>query len=241
MAKLPISQEAMMNNLPGAILFKKVKKDKSYFLWANQTFSEMVGYKNNDQIIGIRDEDVPSGAAEGAEQFYQHDQEVVRQGIALKTLDVYNYASNGLMGLLGIKKPFKDDSGNVCSLFYNGIPLSKADYVRLRLNELIRFDIKSGSFLKKQQKTYQLSEKIDKLTPRESECFFYLLRGRSCREISQILYRSVRTIELHVAHINDKLNIRNRSQLFDYAIEKGLMALIPNGLLERSGTAVINK
>jgi len=45
--------------------------------------------------------------------------------------------------------------------------------------------------------------------------------GKSNREIAEILFISVRTVEAHRATILNKLNLRNTADLVRFAIEKG--------------------
>jgi DNA-binding CsgD family transcriptional regulator len=61
------------------------------------------------------------------------------------------------------------------------------------------------------------------LTKRERECLFYLLHGKSAKEIARVLKISFKTVEMHTCHIKDKLNCRNKSQLFDQAVAQGVI------------------
>ncbi len=60
------------------------------------------------------------------------------------------------------------------------------------------------------------------LTPREREILRCLAKGYTNREIAEKLYLSVRTIESHRAHIQDKLNVKGRAALQRKARELGL-------------------
>lgn len=53
------------------------------------------------------------------------------------------------------------------------------------------------------------------LSTQEARCIFYLLKGKSAREIGEILYRSTRTIEGHLESVKQKLDCTTRSELFD--------------------------
>lgn len=54
------------------------------------------------------------------------------------------------------------------------------------------------------------------LTPRETEVFALLARGRTGTFIQQELVVSYNTVKTHVAHIYDKLGIHNHQELIDY-------------------------
>lgn len=60
------------------------------------------------------------------------------------------------------------------------------------------------------------------LTPREQEVLRLVARGYTYREIAERLTLSVRTVQNHVQHILDKLQVRGRYELMRYAIRRGL-------------------
>ncbi len=63
----------------------------------------------------------------------------------------------------------------------------------------------------------------DDLTEREVEVLRLIARGHTNREIGQQLYLSVRTVESHRAHIQQKLRRSSRAELVSYALEHGLI------------------
>ncbi len=63
------------------------------------------------------------------------------------------------------------------------------------------------------------------LSERESEILKLLAEGKSTREISEILFISVKTVGTHKQHILEKLNLRTTADLVKYAIKKGIVSL----------------
>jgi DNA-binding NarL/FixJ family response regulator len=61
------------------------------------------------------------------------------------------------------------------------------------------------------------------LSARETEVLNLIAGGKSNREIAEILFISVRTVEAHRATILSKLNLRNTADLVRYSIEKGFV------------------
>jgi two-component system response regulator NreC len=63
----------------------------------------------------------------------------------------------------------------------------------------------------------------DDLSDREVEVLRLIALGHTNSEIGEQLYLSVRTVESHRAHIQQKLRISKRSELVRYALERGLL------------------
>jgi two-component system response regulator NreC len=63
----------------------------------------------------------------------------------------------------------------------------------------------------------------DDLTERELEVLRLIALGHTNSEIAEQLYLSVRTVESHRAHIQQKLRRSSRAELVRYALEQGLL------------------
>ena len=59
------------------------------------------------------------------------------------------------------------------------------------------------------------------LSHREREILKLLADGKSSKEISELLFISLRTVQNHRANIMKKLNIRRTTDLIKYAVQKG--------------------
>ncbi len=62
-----------------------------------------------------------------------------------------------------------------------------------------------------------------KLTNREREVFQLIIEGHKNREIANLLYVSIKTVETHKAHIMVKLNVHSTAELIRYAYDKSLI------------------
>lgn len=61
------------------------------------------------------------------------------------------------------------------------------------------------------------------LSERETEVLRHVARGYTCKEISQLLYLSVRTVETYRMRIMHKLGVKNRSELVEFAMKHELI------------------
>ncbi|CAN5479079.1 response regulator transcription factor [soil metagenome] len=64
----------------------------------------------------------------------------------------------------------------------------------------------------------------DDLSDREVEVLRLIALGHTNNEIAENLFLSVRTVESHRAHIQQKLGLTTRSELVRHAIDRGLIA-----------------
>jgi DNA-binding NarL/FixJ family response regulator len=67
------------------------------------------------------------------------------------------------------------------------------------------------------------SKKTTELSKREEEVLTHIASGKSLRETADALFISVKTVETHKQHIQDKLGLKNTAQLVKYAIDKKLI------------------
>jgi DNA-binding NarL/FixJ family response regulator len=69
----------------------------------------------------------------------------------------------------------------------------------------------------------------DRLTSRERQILKLVAEGKSNREIAELLYVSIRTVEHHRFSMNRKLKVNNAMNLIHYAIREGYVAVESNG------------
>lgn len=69
------------------------------------------------------------------------------------------------------------------------------------------------------------TKKTGELTRREEEVLMWIAHGKSLKEVADELFISIKTVETHKMHIQDKLGLKNTAQLVKYAIEHGIIEL----------------
>jgi len=65
--------------------------------------------------------------------------------------------------------------------------------------------------------------KFHNLSSREQEILSYTAKGYSNREISELLYLSVKTLEGYQTKIKKKIGVTSKSDLVEYALKNGLL------------------
>jgi len=69
----------------------------------------------------------------------------------------------------------------------------------------------------------------DDLSDREADVLRLIALGHTNAEIAAQLYLSVRTVETHRSHIQQKLRLTSRAELVGYALERGLISASGEG------------
>lgn len=85
-------------------------------------------------------------------------------------------------------------------------------YVSSRVADQVLHQIVNGP-------TNAAASPIERLTDRELEVVQLIGRGLSTREIAESLNLSVKTIESHRAHVKEKLNLRNATELVQFSVQ----------------------
>lgn len=78
-------------------------------------------------------------------------------------------------------------------------------------------------FLQPSPTTLKGMELMNELSKRELEVLPLIAKGYSNKEIAEILFVSIKTIEAHKSKIMEKLKLRSRAELVSYAINKGYL------------------
>lgn len=216
----------LIDQLPG--LFYIVDLE-SKFLHVNNVFTQWTGFKSCESLIDRTYTDMRCRAAERHLYFKEQDHLAIASMKPVTILAYVCYAHDWLV-VFGEKYPLKSPTGELL-----GIVSHFRDITKYHLIDLYRFlNVgKTKNLIPQQQIEYILAEYDPELelSPRQSQCLFFLLRGKSYKEIAHILNISTRTSEGYITEIKTKLNCVSKSELIDLAISKGYMNIIPKGML----------
>jgi two-component system, NarL family, response regulator NreC len=79
-------------------------------------------------------------------------------------------------------------------------------------------------YIRRSKEISEGAEGFEQLTVREREVLQLIAEGRKTREIAELLYISIKTVETHRAHIMNKLDIHSTAELTRYAMRKGIIS-----------------
>jgi len=196
----------------------------------NKRFINFSKLHSPKELLDHTDFDMPW--ADGISFYRKLDDEVL-QGRSFKTLMSLRIGSGEEKLVLQNKYPLRTIHGAPCGIVIRLTQIKNTQLLQKIMcfmnKELIVPELAnyiSKKFLIK--KTY-----FDNITAMESVCLFYLIRGKTTKEIASIVNRSPKTIDKHVENLKAKLNCYNKSSLIAYAHSQGLMFIIPEILLNR--------
>lgn len=213
---------ADVSNHPNFIV---VKNTFSQYTAISKTAANLCGWKNVDQGIGKTDYQVPAKVSEIADQFIKLDKEVIKNKKKIVSLDIGYYA-DGWNIFLDEKTPMMNGE-EVIGVYCNGINITELSIFRpyLALHEI---DIKRfGNIVKQKSYVFGFPNNRVSLTKKEEVCLFFLIRGKTAKEIAKIRGISYRTIEDQIKSIKEKMNCSSRSELIDKAINNGYACYFP--------------
>lgn len=224
--------EKILRQLPGMILCMDTNH---IFTFANAQAVSNLGFENETQMLGLTSSNIRCRAVECADQFIQQNILVMREETPLKILDIQLYANNKPLFLLTNKVPFYDSNHHVNATLIHCNEITH----RMLLNITMAIAHSDRKYRNKKnlyQRSYTVIEngsKKNKLSARELECLFYLVRGKSRKETGSILNLSSRTVGHYLDNIKIKLDCNNKSDLIEMAVEGNLINYIPESIFSR--------
>ncbi len=226
----------LLQQLPGLIV---VMDCNSKFMYSNDYTAKMFGYKNEESMIGIDAYGMRCPAADSAEDFIKQDQLVLKLNNQVNMLDIHGYADQAVKILITKKSPFKVDDKTI------GVICHCVEVNNLFLRDICAAVMKTDSkYFDKNQKnnrSYIINSpgNHSKLTDREMDCLFYLLRGCTGKQIAKQLNLSPRTVETHINNIKLRLGCENKSDIIEYALLNGYLNYIPEKIIAENISQVI--
>lgn len=222
---------AVMDQSPG---FFGVLSTDSKLLTVNTVGLEWIGLNDKTFVSGIGYEDLPCPVAEHANFFIWQDSLVKKNEKPVYFLGCYCYADQNWRIIFGKKYMIKGEEGEPL-----GIVSHFDDITSYRMADLNRFLVHSAEKStnhNEQQFCFILEDYFqpNRLSTRELECLFFLLRGKTTKVIARILNLSPRTVESYIDQVKSKLACASKEELIEKAIHEGYQSVLPFSLLHKN-------
>lgn len=207
----------VLEQVPGEIAWK----DNHFrYLGCNANRAKKINLKRAEHIVGLCDKDLCDQSSESIAFHHQHDQ-LALKGEAIKTIHPSAIKSDGI-SYFQVKKPLIIN-GQIAGVIYHCNEFVKPDF----FHHLNKRDKKHFPDFCLAYYEIEPQQNFYKLTVRELECLFCLLRGLSANETGKLMALSKRTVEFYIENIKNKLGCQTKSALIIKAIEANYIQLIP--------------
>jgi DNA-binding CsgD family transcriptional regulator len=224
-----VINENFIRQATGSLLVMDVN---SKFLTASETALKWTGFKSYTVLEGASYYDMPCKIAEEHDVYVAQNESLIACDRPLSILGYFCYANDDWKVIFGKKYLLKDQNGKILALVshFNDI----TNHNLIDLSKLLDINI-NKNFVKvsRKQVSYVLGDSYSKipLSKRQSECMFFMLRGKTAKDIAKILRLSPRTVEEYIEQIKFKLKCTTKSDLIEKAIILGYMNIIPKSLI----------
>lgn len=196
---------------------KLFKENKTYYYYCNEKQFDLLNLPKNYSIEGKTDEEIPHHSAEFAENFQNHDAEILKKNTNILSIDTYYYGRKSeLQPYFCEKYPYVHNGECIGVVFHS----KKACLLNLRSFLNIRYDNKKNTKIK------------TILTKREFEVASLFTHSYAIKEIARLLFLSPYTISNIINSIYNKLGISSRKQLSDILCQAAMRLPVPPGILK---------
>lgn len=199
----------------------------SAILHINEIAANYCSFNSKEDAIGRSMSDVCS--KESVKVILEHDQETIRKKELIIVEEYWDRSDNFKVGGISVKLPWYSDREEVIGVFgFTMIGSYTYAYIvhlanRIGLPFLAKKIAQFAAF-NPEAKIYGTA-----LTARQAECMYFLIRGKSAKEIGRILTLSSRTIETYLENLKDKLKCQGTAELIEMAIDSGFASFkLPN-------------
>jgi len=175
----------------------------------NDVVASILNLPSRQAVVGTIDSDYPY---KEKKLYREEDIEVTSTGIAKNFLSHMTIGGQRI-NLLALKMPLTNKNGNIVGLF--GISYHLAEHEsKQTLSKLAEIGLPTKNFYLDNHN----SQNNIKLTQRQLECLYYLVKGLTAKDTGEVMGLSYRTIEFYLKNTKAKLNCKSRVELIEKAL-----------------------
>ena len=208
-----------LESLPFFLIKKNFSEGQQFlhFTGMSSFCAEYLGWKKPELSYGKFDYDIPSNIAELAPNFNAFDLIALEKNKDLKTLEFLNCSQHGWKCFL-VKRVPSETGITLCGIeipppfiYMTGISPEKAE----------------------KNVCYTVDETFDRLplSPRQEECLYYMVRGKTSKETARLLGIGHRSVEKNVERLKFKLGCLTKGDLIEKSFETGFVYFMPKSIL----------
>lgn len=219
----------LLNHIPGAWGYKDIN---SVFIYANDEYKKIVGLRNNENIKGMTDYDLPELTINGVRFFRQQDQQILQTGQPSKIVDIFN-KDGSWKAYFFIKYPLFNKDQTIEGIIFHGQDVT--DILTIELGSVLLQNFlcdHSGYSIDAHKYIHHKNTAAPKLSNRQAEVLFYLLRGKTIKETAKSLNISLRTAEEYLQQLKEKFAVSSKYELIEKSLSLGYLSTIPSFLFK---------
>lgn len=199
-----------------------VKNSDSRVSALSPNYAKKFGFRNPIDFLGESDYSMRCPAVNLASKFIAQDREIIATRESRSYVALTSYSGRQLEPVFVLKE-YKQ-SHVIC----NVAKLNKSTFSNQIQKELQDLD---GRFHRNINLCFEIVDRYPDMTSRETQVAFFLLRGKTAREIAGILNLSYRTVQHHIERIKNKMSCLTSTQLIELLLCLGLFEKIPKPLI----------
>lgn len=199
--------DTSLDALEGLVSYKTLDHE---IVYCNSQVLRYAGFNSVEEIRGCDDSSL---AWSDYTDFYIKQERDALEGKVYTALHPSKDVNGRCFLLVNHKLPWRNENGELIGLISHAIELNDVDIIK-QFHEFAHLD-----GLKKFHHLAPVP--AIKLSPRENDCLFFLLQGRTAKETGRQLSISHRTVEVHVDHLKTKFGCKNKSELIAKALKEG--------------------
>ena len=207
-----------------------VVDEDNRLLAGTEYFAYLLNLSSINDILGKKSDQVDAPSiVYSSNEFQRQHKKVISLNKPIHMIDIHTYR-DGIKTLYTQKHPIENQDGSVTSVLTWCHELDRFPELSKKVfNSLSKFHIDKMPI----SISLELIDRFDmiNLSKRQSECYYYILRGYSNADISNILFISKRTVDFHCEKIKDTLGLQKRTEMIEYGIILRLLRYIPKSLI----------
>lgn len=216
----------MLAQIPGFVFFKNLHLD---YIASSDYTARMCGFKDQNEFLGHSDFDLRCRASQSAAAFREEDKAAMTFSQSISCLQINEFADGKTHITYFKKSPLRNINGQIIGVCSVGNEITNPKVGRAIFNLL-----PEKSKTERSNRSFDIdgNQLFNRLSIREGELIFYLLRGMSIKKIAAIMSLSPRTVESYLETIKNKFNCQNKNELLDYCFSHGFSFIIPACILQ---------